>query len=440
MRKLLSAVIALGVLAPVVQAQTSPQYLSWEHSLTTRTSQAKHPLARVKIFNNWTDGKHRVLVKYNVSGLGLRRNFFGSGYSSPFGMPDFDPKRIASKLSYHNGALGIVQDLEGDKLTAYSSEAGEKGAYFTEDRQALLKRLRFDPWKKIAPELSKEAVPRLTPAQRIRLGREMSSSLRPMLKNVLKPYFRALPQRRTFTAGDEKIEARGYRLTMMVNVGGYFGDEEWVRVSFEWWLAPEVPGDLVARQFLGKQIAEYITLGGPTTSMWMNETLPIMWASMPPEFHQAMSTLLPQTINGMLVSEGNALPLIGGTPVYAAATVVQNTTEYTYKRCPKCGENHVAVPGKPKEESIRLELRLNNRHTNALAPAVFEAPKEYEKESLEPVLAMWDQGMDLMQGTFGGDSMFSLAPRARPAYSWRALNDYRKKAAELLNLRATANQ
>ena len=120
--------------------------------------------------------------------------------------------------------------------------------------------------------------------------------------------------------------------------------------------------------------------------MWMNETLPIMWASMPPEFHQALSTLLPQAFNGILISEGNALPLIGGTPVYAASTVVQTTTEYTYKRCPSCGENHIPVAGKPKKNTIRLELRLNNRNTDRLADTVFEAPKDYEKESVEPIL------------------------------------------------------
>lgn len=451
MRKLLPAVIALGVVAPVAHAQETPQYLSWEHSLTTRTSDSKHPLARVKIFNNWTDNKHRILVKYNVSGLGARRDFFGGGYNAPFPMPDFNSKRIAKKLAYHNGSLGIVQDLTANKLIAYSSDAGKKGAYLNEDRQALIKRLRFDPWKKTAPELSREKAPNLTPAQRARLGREVYASLRPMLKNVIRTYFRALPQRRTFTVGGEKLEARGYRMTVMMNAGGYFSDEDWVRTSFEWWLAPEVPGDKVARQFMGKQITEYVALGGPTTSMWMNETLPIMWASMPPEFHQALSTLLPQAFNGVLVSEGNALPLIGGTPVYMASTVLQTTTEYTYKRCPSCGENHIPVAGKPKKNTIRLELRLNSRNTERLADTVFEAPKDYEKESVEPILESWEEGLEMMQGIYGGgygydeeeievdaEEVSALHQKAtlKPRYTWRAFNDYRKKAVELLRLGA----
>lgn len=436
MRKLLPAVIALGVVAPLAHAQDSPQYLSWEHSLTTRTSDAKHPLAQVKIFNNWTDNKHRVLVKYNVSGLGARQSLFG-GY---FPMPDFDTKRIASKVAYHNGSLGIVQDLGADKLIAYSSDAGEKGAYLSEDRKALIKRLRYDPWKKNAPELSREKIPDLTPAQRARLGREVYASMQPMLKRMVKTYFRALPQRRIFTVGTEKIEARGYRLTVRMNAGGYFSDEQWVRTSFEWWLIPEVPEDLVARRFLGKQIAEYIELGGPTTSMWMNETLPIMWASMPPEFHQALSTLLPQTFEGVLISEGNALPLIGGTPVYAAATVLQTTHEVIYKKCPRCGENHIPVAGKPKEHAIRLELRLNNRHNSKLADTVFEAPKAYKKESMEPMLKSWEEGLEMMQGMYGmyddEEELDAFHAKVKPRYSWVALNDYRKKVNELLRLGA----
>ncbi len=440
MRKLLPAVIALGVVAPIAHAQDSPQFLSWEHSLTTRTSDAKHPLAQVKIFNNWTDNKHRVLVKYNVSGLGARTDFFG-GYSSPFPMPDFDPKRIASKLSYHNGSLGIVQDLKADKLIAYSSDAGTKGAYLSEDRKALMKRLRYDPWKKLAPELSREKIPDLTPAQRARLGREVYTSMQPMLKRMVKTYFRVLPQRRTFTVGNEKVEARGYRLTIRMNAGGYYSSAQWVRTSFEWWLTPEVPGDIIARQFLGKQIAEYVEMGGPTTSMWMNETLPLMWASMPPDFHQALSTILPQTFNGTLISEGNALPVIGGTPVYAAATVLQTKNEVTYKKCPRCGQPHIEVPGKPKEHAVRLELKLNNRHTDKLADTVFEAPKAYEKESMEPMLKSWEEGLEMMQSMGGmyDDEEVSLDAfhnKVKSGYSWVAFNDYRKKVNELLLLGA----
>src|SRR5690606_28909566 len=96
-------------------------------------------------------------------------------------------------------------------------------------------------------------------------------------------------------------------------------------------------GDAVARQFFGRLLTDYRELGGPTTSMWMNESLPLMWASMPQELHQAVATLIPQVLGldqveagGLIaaaVDSSTAAPQvpfqIGGTPMYFAATVQQ---------------------------------------------------------------------------------------------------------------------
>lgn len=432
MRKFPFALFLLALLGPSARAQTDTQFLSWEHTLTTRASTSKHALAKLKIYNSWTPGKHRLLVKYNVAGLGAADDFIGRNYGSSFSMPNFDASRVSGKVAYHNGTLGLVQNLDDDKLIAYSSEAGEHGEYFVEKRKALMKRLRFDPWKKIAPELSKEDVPTLTPAQRNRLGREVRSALRPALKRVVKTFFRPIKTTRTFTVAGEKIEARGYRLTVLLNAGGYSSDEEWIRTTFEWWLAPEMEGDGVARSFLGKTLRDYRELGGPTTSMWMNETLPLMWASMPQEFHQSLATLLPQTLNGD-AAQGGSTPLItGGTPVYAAATLIQSKPRYG--RCPACGRNHIPLGKSKQTESIRLELQLQNRHTRALAPAIFEAPAEYEKESLEPILKEWEQSIELLQGMYDENPLLSRAPehRAPAQYSWRAFKDYNRKANALL--------
>lgn len=428
MRKLLLAFLATGVLPTVGWAQETPQFLSWEHSLTTRSSRSRHALAKVKIFNNWANGKHRLLAKYNVSGLGASDDFAGRTLGPAFSMPSFNPGRVASKLAYHHGTLGIVQDLSGDKIIAFSSEAGEHGEYFSEERKALMKRLRFDPWKKIAPELSREEVPRLSAAQRARLGREVRSALRPMLKDVFKTYFRALPKTRTFIVDGETMDARGYRMTTLLNAGGYNSNAQWVRVSFEWWLAPEIPADIVARRFLGQLISDYRELGGPTTSMWMNETLPLMWASMPQEFHQALSTLLPVAIG----DAGEAAPLLalGGTPVYAAATVLQ--TRPKYGKCPDCGENHVPLPGQVEKDTLRIEAQLQQRSTRALAPSVFSAPAEYDQQPLEPLIKQWEEGVEMMQSAFEPETLLSAAPHARPEYSWRALKDYTRKASALM--------
>src|SRR5690606_22281799 len=107
-------------------------------------------------------------------------------------------------------------------------------------------------------------------------------------------------------------------------------------------------------------ISDYRELGGPTTSMWMNESLPLMWASMPQEFHRALSTLLPVALG----DAGEAAPLLtlGGTPVYAAATVLQ--TRPKYGKCPDCGEEHVPLPGLVKD-TLRMEAQLRQRSTRA---------------------------------------------------------------------------
>ena len=436
MRKFPLALFSLGLFSAVAQAQTPPQFLSWEHTLTTRASSSKHAMAKLKIYNNWTPGKHRLLVNYNVAGLGAANDFIGRNYGSSFSMPDFNVSRAANKAAYHHGTLGLVQNLDGDKLLAYSSEAGEHGEYFVENRKALMKRLRFDPWKKIAPELSKDPMVTLTSEQRKRLGREVRASLRPMLKRVVKTFFRPIKKTRTFTIAGDKIEARGYRLTVMMNAGGYYSDEEWVRTTFEWWLAPEMEGDGIARQFLGKTLLDCRELGGPTTSMWTNEMLPLMWASMPQEFHQALATLLPQTLNGDAAVDGSTpMMIMGGTPVYAAATMKQSKPRYG--RCPECGQNHIPLGGPKQWESIRLELKLQNRNTRSLAPAIFEAPAQYKKETIEPILKEWEESMELLQGMYDEDPLLSFAPKHRvPArYSWRALKDYTKKAnALMLNL------
>lgn len=434
MRKSFFVVLALGVL-PVCGAPSTaraqeaapPQFLSWEHTLTTRSSQSKHALAKLKIYNNWASGKHRLLVKYNVAGLGGSNDMMAQYYGAAFSMPSFDPARTVAKLSYHNGALGLVQNLEADKIIAYSSDAGEHGEYFSEKRKALMERLRFDPWKKLAPELSKAEVPKLTGEQRERLGREVRALTRPMLKSVLKTYFRALPQRRVFTAGTEKIEARGYRMTMLLNAGGYFSDAQWMRVACEWWLAAPAPGDAPAIKFFGQALAGYRELGGPTTSMWLNESLPLMWTSMPQEFHQAMNTLVPDALAEM---DGSTPVTIGGTPVYAAATVIEQKPKMT--RCPDCGQMHVPVPGQFTTQSLRVEMKLQSRNARPLAARVFEAPADYKKESLEPILKEWDQTTEMMQSAFDGKTLLSQAPHEAPTYTWRALRDYVQKSNALL--------
>jgi hypothetical protein len=427
-----------------ITTPTENQFLNWEHTLTTRTSRSKYPVAKFKIYNNWTPSQHRFLVKYNVLGLGSQANMLSQRYGSTFSMPDFDPARLLGQAaSYHHGTLGIVERLNDDKLIAYSSEAG---AYFIEPRKALFKRVRLDPWKKLAPELSKEDPPAFTPQQRRRLGREVRSVVRPILKDVFRSYFRAIPESRTFDVAGEKIEARGYRMAMLFNAGSRYEGEKWVRMNAEWWLAPSTPGDEVLQTYGTRYISDLNELHGFTTSMWINEMLPVLWEMMPQAMHQAVATFMPTGLP--LGVTGDSAFRITGAPVYAALTLAPPPTQ-RYARCPKCGEMHVAIPGQTVSNTVRVEAQLNRRDTRTLDKQIFAAPPEYKKESLQPILKEWDEGMEMLQSLFDsevrlsdrgdsqngrlaladnsrscGASTLNATSALRPQYSWGAMKEY----------------
>ncbi len=381
-------------------------FLSWEHTLITRTAKAKHAVAKLKIYNNWTPSRHRIMVKYNVLGLGAKTSWVSKQIGPSFSMPDFNPGRFLGKgADYHHGTLGLINRLDDDKVLAYSSEAG---SYFQHPRTALMKRLRFDPWKKVAPDLSKQAPPSLTPEQRARLGSEVRALAKPFMKDVVRSFFRVIGQKRTFNVAGEKIEAQGYRLAVMFNAGDRYNGAKWFRVNLEWWLAANNPTDDVRTAFLQQDLADVHVLGGFTTSMWMNEMAPVMWQTLPKEVHQATATLFPEG----LPWDGGRLQT-AGVPVYVAMTVV-----------PPKGEADFNDTG-----SIRVEIQLNRRNTNKLDLSVFDAPAQYKKESIEPMLKEYDEAVEGMQSAFDEQLKLSDASSAtegsgKPRYSWRALREY----------------
>jgi hypothetical protein len=388
--------------------------LNWEHSLTTRTDYSKYPVARLKIYNNWTPTRHRMLVKYNVLGLGAQSNWASKNYGPSFSMPNFDPSRILSRASYHHGTFGSIERLDDDKFIMYNSQTGE---YYSEPRDATMKRLRFDPWKKIAPELSKQDPPSFTPEQRARLGQEVRAGVKPFLKKAFKSYFRALPESRVFDVGGEKISTRGYRMTLLVNAGSFESKAKWLRLNFEWWLAPAAPGDEVLASYGARYLADLNGRHGLTTSMWMNEAAPVMWEMMPQELHQAVATFLPKGIP--FVGTGENAFKMGGAPVYLAATLA-----------PPPGDEKLSSTG-----NVRIEMQLNKRDTRTLDNQVFEAPPEYKKASLEPFFTAFDESMNMIQSLYDDEMRLSDASasnRTQPRYSWdamrqvlRALNETR---------------
>jgi hypothetical protein len=140
--------------------------------------------------------------------------------------------------------------------------------------------------------------------------------------------------------------------------------------------------------------------------MWMNESMPILWEMMPQAMHQALATFLPSGLPLVFTDESTAR--VNGAPVYAAVTIE-----------PPRGDEGLSKTG-----TIRLEVQLNKRDTRPLGPQLFEAPPEYKKDSIQPVLKEWDEGIESVQSLFDEDTRLSDASAvsgAGPRYSWSAM-------------------
>lgn len=353
---------ALGA-AAIVPAHAD---VTWEHSFSVRMSNMKKPVFGFKMFNSWSGQKARMLLKFSPSMMP----------SMPMGMPKrptfMDTLQSQKLQSDGSGgasknaevAMSYIQDFEGDRLVGYASPTRQ---YVSEPLKATAKRLRFDPWKKRAPRLSEEAPLELTPAQRARLGAEVRATYTPFLKKHLKMYLRALPNTRTFNG----IEGRGYRLSMLMNVGGV-KKQQWARVNWEWWLGSELPGDDEIRNYQ-KATRQFIRdIGGPSASMWMNELYPVLWQMLPQELHQAVATMMP--------AMGAAREGFGGTPL----RIYMTATPPALQRAAMGGD-------------VRVELALLSRDTNTLPSRVFEAPAEFERVPLAPFFEQMEKMQDQMQ-------------------------------------------
>jgi hypothetical protein len=398
-------VAAAGTVATLaVGAGPARADVSWQHLMTVRSSLTREPVLRLKVFNNWTPQRHRLLLKYSVlmdPSLPIPQRPFHMTALLPgaavtnVGL-DFEPTKPASALpkgawvpgldlsqtrvayntqagaiptaakgraAYRSGGLGRVLRLDDDRIIGYSSDLH---SYFSEPRRAILKLARFDPWKKLAPQYSKDAPPAFSVEQRKRLGGEIRAILKPHLKDVWRAYLRELPNSRTFHGiTSEGITGRGYRMTWLINGGGLKQeDAQWMRLTFEWWLASEMPGDEVVREFRKAERDSISDIGLPTASLWINETLPILWYTLPEELHRAVETIQP------LEPAPNAG--LSGTPIYMAMTM----------KLP---------PGQGAElGDMRIESMLQKRDTARLAESIFVAPTGYEKVPLQPKLKQYN--------------------------------------------------
>lgn len=315
--------------------------VSFVYSGSSRMDGAAKPLAKFKVYANVEKGRVRKLVKYVVD---------FSSMPKPASQPHTIP--MPAFGGYHAGSLGYVIDRDNDKFIAYSSELN---SYVEQPRMALLKQLRFDPFSKVAPQLSKEAPPELTPEQRQRLGQEISVVAHQFLKNNMRVYFRALPGTRKFKAlGD--TATHGYRMEILFNASGPGQPAHWGKVSSEWWIADNMPGDDMIRAITAGLFSDWKSVGGISTSMWINESLPVLWEAMPQAFRSAIGTFMP------LPPSEKAW--YGGTLAYLTVTTDTRNLK----------SHHPGV--------FRTEINLQNRNTAALRDDIFLAPPQYKKQDI----------------------------------------------------------
>jgi hypothetical protein len=314
-------------------------------------------MLRFKMYNNWTPQRHRVLFNYSVHNLaGLstlsdQMPSMGPAFltaplsasplsASPLGAFSASPFSGAS-LSYTKapgvlaavtsalrpqikggiknfGGLAFIQRIDDNRLLACESQSQQ---FVSEPRREIFQRLRFDPWKALKPELSREAPPTFTPEQRARLMQEVYSTFEPLQRRVQRSYFRPLTEQRTF----QGMPGRGYRLTQMTNVGGMSkGQEQWVRMAFEWWVADMGGADQDVQQFSTAARENLRGVAWPTTSMWINEAISLSRYPADPQIRRAMQTFQGRCCNKHRRRRDwrNAdRSRLSVTPLYMAATI-----------------------------------------------------------------------------------------------------------------------
>lgn len=355
--------LAAATLSAGIGARSARADLTWEHIATVQSTMSPKPLLRVKMYNTWAPQRHRVLLNYSflpamASKAGeIERN--RSGFPGGMSMLMATPKDSSGISNF--GSIGFTQDLADDRVLAYESQSH---LMISEPRRALMQRLHFNPWKKLAPELAKENPETLTMAQRVRLQSEMGALVSPLRKRISKTYFRELPGERAYG----ELVGKGYRLTQLVNVGGMRHNASWMRISTEWWIAPQNGTDADATNFFAQLQDEQRAMGGPTSSMWLNEMFALSMIPSDPILRAAWSA--------MQVPADAPAGAFRGTPLL----VVSKVTLPPLQRA--------------QTGDITMTLRLAQRNNDTLPASVFATPIGYKKQDIEPALKKLDPVMD----------------------------------------------
>ena len=346
--------------AATLSAKAASADTTWEHIGTVQTSMMpQKPLMRIKMYNTWTPQRHRLLLNYAFSPSVAETMGRGTmGRRMPM-LTSLMPADVAEPRSF--GSIGFVQRMDDDRVLAYESQTR---MMISEPRMALMKRLRFNPWKKLAPELANEAPPELTNEQRTRLKAEIGAVTAPIRKRMAKIYFRALPGTRTYGT----LIGKGYRLTQLLNVGGMRKNQSWMRVTTEWWIAPQDGSDTDIASFQAQMQRDRKALGGLTNSMWLNEYIVLSAIPSDPTLRAAWSSL--------------QLPA--------------DAPEGAFRGTPLLVTSKVTLPPLQRAQmgDILLTLRLASRNQDTLANSVFQAPSGYKKFDIQPGLKKLDPILD----------------------------------------------
>ena len=350
--------------------------VAWHHSISVRTGQNLKPWtkpdAKFTLLNQWSQNRQRTVIRIKSSdleGLSLpplelpdsRNNDIHMTWA-PIARPLLKAPVVGqTDAPMERGAVveaASITDFANDSFTLYTSP---NRSYIKEPLASTYKRARFDPWKKLAPRLSEEPIEPLTQRQRARLGAEVRSTYRPLIKDNFKAYFHALTTRRTLNG----MNARGYRMAWLINTG----DKEnpaWARVKTEWWIADNQEGDELVRAFIDRSRDFARDMGGPTQSMWLNEFYPVWYQMLPQEIHQSVETFMPRM--------GQPNTGFSGTPLRMYLTVVP-------------------PPLFRGDGELRADVELISRSTAPLPERAFEAPKNYKRIPLGPELDKYDKLM-----------------------------------------------
>jgi hypothetical protein len=359
--------------------------LTWEHTGSVRFSGMKQPLVQFKSFTNMTPQRTRILFKYDASAAlgslpaGMEPKLPGSfpmGGAMPTEtaaahkatskvplLAQMEPPNNEMPVNPLQGSVTLVQRFDDGQFIGFTSFTKQ---YVGEPIKEMLEKTRFDPWKKLAPKLSKEEPPSFTPQQRARLGAEVRALIWPFMKSHVKTYFRALPEKRTFNG----IEGHGYRFTTMINTQPPFAEyEQWVRLAAEWWVADNLPGDEVVGQVREAAVNAVGRDPKRSTSIWMNEMPWVMWEMLPEEVQMAAYTLMPRPDAAVDSPEFRR----ANTPLYAAFTIVPPPEM------------------KDKNGDLRMEVKLTKRSLETLPDRVWQAPADYKRVPLDDIMKQFQK-------------------------------------------------